>query len=59
MKINDLILGQMTENNMVNNALLHSGIDVDALACRFFKKVQDEIGKSDICLLYTSPSPRD
>ena len=48
MTINDVILNCMTENNMVNNALLHSGIDVDALACRFFKKVQDEIGKSDM-----------
>ena len=43
MTINDVILNCMTENNMVNNALLHSGIDVDALACRFFKQVQDAI----------------
>ena len=42
--INDVVIAHLTHNDLLNAAIAEMGIDVDALACKFFKLVQDEIG---------------
>ena len=44
MTINDVIISNLTRNNLINDALAEMEIDVDKLAYAFFKRVQDEIG---------------
>ena len=44
MTINDVIIANLTRSDLINDAIAEMEIDVDKLACLFFKRVQDEIG---------------
>ena len=52
MTINDVIIANLTRNDLINDALAEMEIDVDKLAYAFFKRVHDEIdglaGENDV-----------
>ena len=44
MTVDDVILANLTRNDLINDALAEMDLDINKLACLFFKRVQDEIG---------------
>lgn len=52
--LNRFILENLTCNSFVNEAIAESGLDVDAMTCRFFKRAEDAVKKNHAHLLPAS-----